>query len=390
MSDAPQKDGRLIWSRYYSAFIPAPPGPSSLDRLKAASGAIGGIAITGLLCGLMLGNGLAHPLLVAPMGASAVLLFAVPASPLAQPWPVLGGNVISALVGIAVVKAVPDPTLAAALAVGAAIAVMSLLRCLHPPGGAVALSAALGAKGVASSYLFALVPVGVNTLLLLVVAILFHRITGHNYPHVAPRAPAPHGTTDPAPLLRAGPSEQDVADALHGFGDALDVDEADLRQLLADAELRAAERLHGTVPCAEIMSRDVIHVPARRPVPEVRALMQERGLLSLPVLDDAGRVQGIIGALDLGKDGAQAGDIARRPLLVHADTPVARLIGPLSSGTRRAAIVVDTDHRLQGLITQTDLLASLALRSIIDVTRFSCAGLAAPSQQVTPPASKTL
>lgn len=364
MSDAPKHDPRLIWSRYYSAFIPAgPAGPSLFDRLKAASGAIGGIAITAMLCGLMLGNGLAHPLLVAPMGASAVLLFAVPASPLAQPWPVLGGNVISALVGIFVAKAVPDPTVAAALAVGAAITVMSLLRCLHPPGGAVALSAALGVKGVASSYMFALVPVGVNTLLLLVVAILFHRIAGHNYPHVAPKAPAKHGTSDPAPLLRAGPSEQDVADALQGYGDALDVDQADLRQLLADAELRAAERLHGTVPCAEIMSRDVIHVPASQPMTQVRALMQERSLLSLPVLDDAGRVQGIIGALDLGRDGTNAGDIARRPLLVHADTPVARLIGPLSSGTRRAAIVIDADHRLQGLVTQTDLLASLALRA---------------------------
>lgn len=362
MSDAPQK--RLIWSRYYSAFIPAgPAGPSLFDRLKAASGAIGGIAITGLLCGLMLGNGLAHPLLVAPMGASAVLLFAVPASPLAQPWPVLGGNVISALVGIFVAKAIPDPTIAAALAVGAAIAIMSLLRCLHPPGGAVALSAALGVKGVASSYMFALVPVGVNTLLLLVVAILFHRIAGHNYPHVAPKAPARHGTADPAPLLRAGPSDQDVADALKGYGDTLDVDQADLRQLVADAELRAAERLHGSVPCAQIMSRDIIHVSASQPMVQVRTLMQERGLLSLPVLDDSGRVQGIIGALDLGKDGESAGDIARRPLLVHEDTPVARLIGPLSSGTRRAAIVVDAEHRLQGLVTQTDLLASLALRT---------------------------
>ncbi|QGP78272.1 HPP family protein [Sphingobium sp. CAP-1] len=362
MSDVPKNDVRLIWSRYYSMFVPAPPGPGLLDRLKAASGAIGGIAITGLLCGLMLGNGLAHPLLVAPMGASAVLLFAVPASPLAQPWPVLGGNVISALVGIFVAKAVSDPTVATALAVGAAIAIMSLLRCLHPPGGAVALSAVLGAKGAASGYMFALAPVGLNTLMLLAVAILFHRIAGHNYPHVAPRASAPHGTADATPLERAGPSDQDVADALHDYGEALDVDEADLRALLADAELRAAERTHGAVRCGDIMSRDVIHVGAGESVAGARALMEDRGLLSLPVLDDAGRVQGMIGALDLGRDGAQAGDIARRPLFVHADTPIARLIAPLSSGARREAVVVDADHRLQGLVTQTDLLASLALR----------------------------
>ncbi|SEJ64699.1 CBS domain-containing membrane protein [Sphingobium sp. AP50] len=363
MSEAPKDDVRLIWSRYYSAFIPAPAGPGLLDRLKAASGAIGGIAITGLLCGLMLGNGLAHPLLVAPMGASAVLLFAVPASPLAQPWPVLGGNVISALVGIFVAKAVPDPTIAAALAVGAAIAIMSLLRCLHPPGGAVALSAALGAKTVASSYMFALVPVGVNTLLLLVVAILFHRVTGQNYPHVTPKSVTPHDTADPPPLLRAGPSHQDITDALHDFGDTLDVDERDLHALLADVELRAAARMKGAIRCGDIMSRDVIHVAAHAPIPQVRDLMQDRGLLSLPVLSDSGRIEGVIGALDLARPGAQAADIAHRPLLVHGDTPVARLIAPLSSGPRREAIVIDADHRLQGLITQTDLLALLLLHS---------------------------
>lgn len=362
MSQPPEPNSRLIWSRYYSAFVPAPPGPGFLDRMKAASGAIGGIAITGLLCGLMLGNGLAHPLLVAPMGASAVLLFAVPASPLAQPWPVLGGNVISALVGIAVGHIIPNPTIAAAFAVGAAIAIMSLLRCLHPPGGAVALSAVLGAGGPAGDYMFALVPVGLNTLLLLVVAILFHRLAGHSYPHVAPKAPAPHGTTDPAPLLRSAPNEQDIADALDNFGDRLDVDEADLRQLLADAELRAAERTHGTIHCGDIMSRDVLHVRARQPVGEVRALMQARNLLALPVLDDADRVQGLIGALDLARDGLQARDIASRPFFVHPDTPVARLIGPLSSGARREAVVINADYQLQGLVTQTDLLASLALR----------------------------
>ena len=360
MSDTPEPKPRMVWSRYYSSFIPAPPGPSFLDRIKAASGAIGGIAITGLLCGLMLGNGLAHPLLVAPMGASAVLLFAVPASPLAQPWPVLGGNIISALVGIAIAHIIPNPTMAAAVAVGGAIAIMSLLRCLHPPGGAVALSAVLA--GSDTRYLFALTPVGANTLLLLIVAMLFHRMVGQNYPHVPPKAPSPHATNDPAPLLRAAPSAQDIADALHGFGARLDVDEADLRPLLADAQLRAAERRHGAMRCDEIMARDVLHIAAGQTVAEARTLMQARNLLSLPVLDDVGRVQGMINTRDLLQDGVLVADVAHRPLFVHADTPVARLIGPFSSGARHAAVVVDTDHRLLGLVTQTDLLATLALR----------------------------
>ena len=358
----PKNDARLIWSRYYSAFIPAPPGPAFVDRLKAASGAIGGIAITGLLCGLMLGNGITHPLLVAPMGASAVLLFAVPASPLAQPWSVFGGNVISAVVGIAIARAIPDPTVAAALAVGCAIAAMSLLRCLHPPGGAVALSAVLGASGAAPSFMFALVPVAVNTALLLVVAIIFHRVAGHSYPHVAPKAPSPHGTQDSAPPLRT-PSERDVEEALEAYGDALDVDAADLHVVLHDAEIRAAERVHGDLTCGEIMSRDVIAIGEGQPVSEARQLLYARRLLSLPVVDDAGRVRGLIGPLDLAKDGDMVRDIASEPLLVTSATPVAQLLRPLTSGTRREAIVVDDDRRLRGLVTQTDLLAAIAMHA---------------------------
>ncbi|WP_176590974.1 HPP family protein [Sphingobium sp. EM0848] len=358
----PKNDVRLIWSRYYSAFIPAPAGPGFLDRLKAASGAIGGIAITGLLCGLMLGNGIAHPLLVAPMGASAVLLFAVPASPLAQPWSVFGGNVVSALTGITIAKLIPDPTIAAALAVGCAIGVMSLMRCLHPPGGAVALSTVLGATHGAPSYMFAFVPVAVNTALLVAVAIIFHRLAGHSYPHVVPKAASTHGTSDPAPILRT-PSEQDVEEALHAYGDTLDVDAADLQVVLHDAEMRAAERAHGRLTCGEIMSRDVISVRESEPVADARQLLHERRLLSLPVLDNAGRVRGRIGPLDLAREGETVRDIAAEPYVVHADTPVAALLRPLTGGGWREAIVVDEDRMLRGLITQTDLLAAVALRA---------------------------
>lgn len=356
---------RLVWSRYYSAFIPAPPGPGFLDRLKAASGAIGGIAITGLLCGLMLGNGLAHPLLVAPMGASAVLLFAVPASPLAQPWSVLGGNVISALVGITVVRLVPDPTVAAAVAVGAAIAVMSLLRCLHPPGGAVALSAVLGAAGSqAPSYMFALVPVGVNSALLLLVALVFHRFSGHSYPHVVAKAPpSAHGTADTAPALRATPSEEEVEAAIEALGETLDVEAGDVRMVLNEAEWRAAERVHGALTCGEIMSRDIITVQAEQSVAAARQILQERRLMSLPVVDAEGRVRGIVGPLDLAKAGQTVQDILSEPLMVKADRPIGALLRPLTDGTRHEAVVVDETGKLCGLVTQTDLLAAVALRA---------------------------
>jgi CBS domain-containing membrane protein len=361
MSDE-KNDVRLKWSRYYSAFVPAQPAPGLFDRLKAASGAIGGIAVTGLLCGLMLGNGLAHPLLVAPMGASAVLLFAVPASPLAQPWPVIGGNVVSALVGTFIAMLIPDPTLAAAVAVGLAIAAMSLLRCLHPPGGAVALSAVLGAAHTPPSYMFALVPVGVNTALLVAVAIIFHRLARHNYPHLPPKAVSAHGTSDPAPARRS-PTQRDIEAALDQYGETLDVNAADLQAVLRDAELRAAERSHGSQNCGEIMSRDLITIIDTQSVAEARALLLERRLLSLPVLDKARRVQGLVGPLDLARQGESVRDIMTEPMLVMEDTPVARLLRPLTSGTRREALVVDGEKKLRGIVTQTDLLAAVALRA---------------------------
>ena len=84
------------------------------------------------------------------MGASALLLFAIPSSPLAQPWSIVGGNTVSALIGLLVSRYVPEPAVAAGCAVAFAIAAMSLLRCLHPPGGAAALTAALGGPAVAT------------------------------------------------------------------------------------------------------------------------------------------------------------------------------------------------------------------------------------------------
>jgi CBS domain-containing membrane protein len=88
------------------------------------------------------------PVLIAPMGASAVLLFAVPSSPLAQPWSILGGNVVSAVTGVLIFKIFGHSALALGVAVACAILAMSLLRCPHPPGGAVAMTAVIGGPAI--------------------------------------------------------------------------------------------------------------------------------------------------------------------------------------------------------------------------------------------------
>ena len=112
---------------------------------------------------------------IASMGASAVLLFAVPHGPLSQPWSVFGGHLVSAVIGVACVKLIPAPTLATAVAVAAAIAAMHYLRCMHPPGGATALSAVVGGDAVHQlGFQFVVTPVMLNAITLLVVAFLFN------------------------------------------------------------------------------------------------------------------------------------------------------------------------------------------------------------------------
>ena len=107
--------------RWLHGFVPGRVAVNGTERLRACCGALIGIFLTGIACRLVLGTAVGLPLLIAPMGASAVLLFALPASPLAQPWAILGGNMISAAVGVSCAYWIGDPALAAAVAVAGAI-----------------------------------------------------------------------------------------------------------------------------------------------------------------------------------------------------------------------------------------------------------------------------
>ena len=208
------------------------------DWLRSAMGACLGIIFTAAIAALLVRDPASRLLLMAPIGASAVLLFAVPASPLAQPWAILGGNFVSALLGVAVAQGVESPLLAAGSAVGIAIAAMSLLRCLHPPGGAVALTAVLGGQEIADlGFQFALAPVLVNSLILAGAAMLFNRATGHSYPH---RAHEPEPAAVPRPQIEL--SEEDFDAVLAGYGEVLDITREDLESLYLELRERAEGR----------------------------------------------------------------------------------------------------------------------------------------------------
>jgi CBS-domain-containing membrane protein len=143
------------------------PGGQLLSHVKSGSGAILGMSIVG---GLSSVTGL--PLLIAPLGATAVLLFGQPASPLAQPMNIFGGYFVAALIGAAAVAVFPGMWWAAAVAVGVVIATMLILRVTHPPAGALPLVAA--ASPLHGATLFIVVLIGSVSLVGL--AVLHHWI----------------------------------------------------------------------------------------------------------------------------------------------------------------------------------------------------------------------
>lgn len=215
-------------------FRPIIAGANLLERTIGGIGAAICIGLTIMICS-QVPNGIANlPVIVAPLGASAVLIFAIPASPLAQPWPVVGGNVISTLVGVSIYQLIPDPTVAAGVAVAGAILAMSLLRCLHPPGGAAALIAVIGSHEIHSAgYAFAILPVGLNSIALVTLAMVFHRWTGKSYPHRSVTFPG---------AAPSGLHLSDIDAALADMHESFDISREDLDVLLSRAEFHAAAR----------------------------------------------------------------------------------------------------------------------------------------------------
>ena len=366
--------------------VPDLPPVSPRERLRAAAGALVGILATGLVCRAALGPGSALPALIAPMGASAVLLFAVPTSPLAQPWSILGGNLVASLVGVAAAASIPDPAWAAAVAVGAAIALMLILRCLHPPSGAVALTAVLGGPAVHDlGYGFVLWPVGANSLLMLAAALVFNNLTGRTYPHLRASAPGDRRTADPASSARVGFSASDLDVVLRDFDQVLDVGRDDLEAILRRVQMRVYGRRAGAIACGAIMSRDVIAVAPGDSLSEALRLLRRHRIKALPVTDEGARVLGIVTQTDLldkaswDRAGPRLGlgrrlrltlargraphgsvaDIMSPVVPVRPETPISGLVLALADAGLHHLPVVGPDGRLVGIVSQTDLVPAL-------------------------------
>lgn len=260
------------------------------EQLVAAVGGIVSIFFVLVISRAILGPQ-AAVLVVPSLGASAVLIFAVPHSPLTQPWAVLGGHVISALVGVACARLIPAPILAAGLAVGLAIGAMHAARCIHPPGGATALTAVIGGDAIhALGYGYAATPVLVNCLVMLTLGLAF------NYAFPWRRYPASLMRYAASPKkVHAWPSidEEHIQAAMDRLNVVIDISPEELGELI-EQTLQIAE---GPPGLAHPVRLDGIYCNDR-PGPRwsVRQVIDERpsaqpelDLVIYKIVDGAGR-----------------------------------------------------------------------------------------------------
>lgn len=197
------------------------------EKLIAAAGALVGIFVVGFVS-LFSTSGVGAGLMVASMGASAVLLFVVPHGALSQPWPVVAGHLVSAAIGVCCRQWLPEEEWVPALAVALAIAAMQYLRCVHPPGGATALAAVIGGPEIAAmGFWFLLNPVLVNVASILAVAVLFNNLFKWRlYPaHLMKKQ---HAETLPASARYQQLTQEDFEAAIQQMNTFVDVTTDDL------------------------------------------------------------------------------------------------------------------------------------------------------------------
>ena len=362
------------------------PTLSRPERRRASLGALLSVALSVVVLPLVPGS---HDWLMAPVGASVVILFALSHSPLAQPWPVLGSYLIATLTGLACVALVPHAGWAAALAVGLTVWLMARLHCLHPPGGALALLIVHEHHGQHVGIPHTLAMVALNVGLLLLGAVLIHRVLwGRPYPYRAPAdsAPARHRTRDASPLQRGGLDHDDLAYAVKQLDGFVDVQENELITLYNLAVSHAFER-HLGLHCGDIMSRDVVTVTFATELEEAWQLLRRHKVKALPVVDKFQRLIGILTVADFLRqmdDTRTAGLAASLQVLLRRtpgpnsnkaevvgqimsphvitatpETPVATLVRQLSDKGLHRVPIIDARRQVLGMVTQSDLIAAL-------------------------------
>jgi CBS domain-containing membrane protein len=382
---------KLRLHHWLRGFGPAVGGSSPTEAVRAGIGAAVGLGVSALFLlspSVNLQTGL---YLIAPFGATSVLIFAVPNSPLAQPWSAIMGNTVAAIVGVAVCMMIDDPAWRVALAIGISIAAMMAIRAVHPPAGAVALTAVLSPDAIEHlGFRFALTPVAVGTTILVVLAMIYARSTGRHYPFRQFDDDTATRTQDPAPIERIGLSEAELTELLQRYRQTLNLGVEDLARLIGAAEVQAASHRTGPLSAGDVMSKDLVTVGPDTPLSEVAELFRRHGFTALPVVEGGGKYLGIVFQIHLirraredaerlerGFGAAMSRLLERRRVqpVRAADVmavasaratpraPMGALLPMLAEGHCDAVPILERG-RIVGIVTRADLVAVLARQAL--------------------------
>ena len=332
-----------------------------------------------------------YPIIVASMGASAIILFFIPNSPLAQPWPFVGGQLCSALIGVSCALNITELASAASVAVGGSIIAMLLLRCLHPPGAATSLAPVMAGDSIISQgYHFVLQPVAINVAIMLFLVIFINRwVMKLDYPTPIKTNDEGDNNSENTPTNKARfiIKDEDVEDAIKSLDVFVDISHNELKQILNQLELTAFKRIRKNILCRDIMRTNIDYVLYGTEVETAWDILYNQRLKALPVVDHSQRVIGIITWYDFIKflnltpyESFQERfrQFIRRTTGLETNKPeyvghlmttsvkaiqetahIADLIPLMTSEAFRHIPVIDEEHRLKGIIYQADMISAI-------------------------------
>lgn len=211
---------------------------SNAEKLAAAGGTFLSLVVIWAVTALIMGPDF-NVWVVSSTGASAVLVFSVPHGPMSQPWPVIGGQLLSSLIGVTCFYLLPDHAISWAFGVLLALLAMHYCRCMHPPGAATVLTFTLGGAEIHDlGYQFLLTPVALNVFLIVLLAwLLSLPFDWRRYPQALGKRSAPPANSALAP--------EDLHHALSKLDSYVDIDFDELLRILQLAGEHANDRLPG-------------------------------------------------------------------------------------------------------------------------------------------------
>lgn len=371
-------------------FLPITTNVSNSEMLISGISAFVAIGLLSLFSYHLIGTE-SLPFIVASMGASAVLVFAIPHSPLSQPWPVFGGHLISATVGVTSFLFIDNIIMAAAVATSVSIILMYFTRSLHPPGGAAALGVVIGGPEIHQlGYFYVVLPVALNAALIIILAVLINRlIPDRRYPAVEKKKVSLNNVAAEWALGTPRFDEDDLRSAIKSMDSYIDISQEDLARIYAMAVMNANKRRLGEVRCEDIMASSPLTFYFDEELESAWQTLQQRNVKAAPIIDSFNHPIGIVTITDFVRNATdQPGDTKKDKLLnllkrsPGHTSEKHEVVGQIMSKEVNTALegqhivdlvavftekgfhhmpVVDGKNRVIGMITRADVMRSMIM-----------------------------